>query len=81
MLFLEHHIGYEDALMERDWPVLLNLESMHFPTQQNDFDAGIYIFLFTYCCVFECPIVFDSDDLIRIRKQLAYWILREYLPM
>ena len=64
------------------WTIAMSVDSgMHFPILQNDFDSGMYVFMFTYFAVFESPIFFDNDDIIRMRKQLAYWILKEYLPM
>ena len=50
---------------------------------QNDFDSSgmMNVFLLMYFSVFECPVVFDNDYIIRMSEQLAYWILKEYLPM
>ena len=49
---------------------------------QNDFDSGcMHVFLLMYFSVFEFPVVFHHDDIICMRKQLVFWILKEYLPM
>ena len=80
--FLDYHIQDEDDLRSSGWWEIANsIEKMHFPRLQNDFDSGMYVFLLMYFSVFECPVVFDHDDIICMRKQLAYWILKEYLPM
>lgn len=81
--FLDHNL--EEAVHgegAHDWTIAMSVDGgMHFPLLQNDFDSGMYVFIFTYFSVFESPIFFDNDDVIRMRKQLAYWILKEYLPM
>ena len=80
--FLNRHIEDDDDLLRHGpWKISNSIEKMHFPRLQNDFDSGMYVFLIMYFCVFECPVVFDHDDIICMRKQLAYWILKEYLPM
>jgi len=62
------------------WKVSNSFASMKFPPNQTDFDTGIYVFLFTYYAVNDCPIIFDASDVIRMRKILTHWILNEYLP-
>lgn len=81
--FLDHNLEVDVHGDEaHDWNISMSVDSgMHFPILQNDFDSGMYVFMFMYFSVFECPIFFDNDDVIRMRKQLVYWILKEYLPM
>ena len=79
--FLDHNMEEIAHGANANFTVAMSVDGMHFPRQQNDFDSGMYVFFFTYFCVFESPIFFDNDDVIRMRKQLAYWILKEYLPM
>lgn len=79
--FLAHHIEEESDLLASPWVLNRTLDSSKFPYLQNDFDSGIYVFMFLYCAVFECPIVFDDSDPARMRRQLAFWLLKEYLPM
>ena len=80
--FLDRHIEGDDDLRSGDWWNITNsIEKMHFPILQNDFDSVMYVFLIMYFTIFECPVVFEHDDIICMRKQLAYWILNEYLPM
>jgi len=80
--FLDRHIEEEDDLRRSGWWEITNsIEKMHIPRLQNDFDSGMYVFLILYFSIFECPVIFEHDDIICMRKQLAYWILKEYLPM
>ena len=82
LLFKVDNIEGDDDLRSGDWWKITNsIEKMHFPTLQNDFNSGMYVFLINYFTIFECPVVFEHDDIICMRKQLAYWILNEYLPM
>lgn len=79
--FLAHHIEEDSELLTSTWVLHRTLESPKFPYLQNDFDSGIYVFMFFYYAVFECPIVFDDSDPARMRRQLAFWLLKEYLPL
>ena len=79
--FLDHNLEERADGLSADWTISTTVEGMHFPCQQNDFDSGMYVFFFTYFCALDSPIFFDNDDIIRMRKQLAYWIMKEYLPM
>jgi Ulp1 family protease len=80
--FLDHNMEEIAHGRSVDFTMTMSVDGgMHFPRQQNDFDSGMYVFFFAYFSVFESPIFFDNDDIIRMRKQLAYWILKEYLPM
>jgi Ulp1 family protease len=79
--FLDHNLEERADGLSADWTIATAVNGMHFPCQQNDFDSGMYVFFFTYFCALDSPIFFDNDDIIRMRKQLAYWILKEYLPM
>jgi len=64
------------------WSISSNkFPSVKYPMQQNDFDSGVYAFFFVYYSILECPIIIHADDLNRFRKQIAYWILLEYLPI
>lgn len=78
--FLDHRMEADSKVDQ--W----NISSAKFPTikypfQQNDFDSGIFAFIYVYYSVLECPIIIHPDDINRFRKQLAYWILKEYLPI
>jgi hypothetical protein len=79
--FLTLNLAFEALRGNQPWPLMNSFLKMKFPPNQTDFDSGIYVFLFLYFTVNDCPIIFDSDDVIRIRKVLAYWLLSEYLPM
>ena len=79
--FLDHNMEERADGMSANWTIATSVSGMHFPRQQNDFDSGMYVFLFTYFSIFESPIYFDNDDIIRMRKHLAYWILKEYFPI
>jgi len=79
--FLDHNLEERADGLSADWTIAMAVNGMHSPCQQNDFDSGMYVFFFTYFCALDSPIFFDNDDIIRMRKQLAYWIMKEYLPM
>ena len=79
--FLDHNLEERADGLSADSTISTTVEGMHFPCQQNDFDSGMYVFSFTYYCIIDMPIFFENDDIIRMRKQLGYWILKEYLPM
>ena len=79
-MFLDHRM--EANTKAGPWSISSNkFPTVKYPVQQNDFDSGIYAFYFVYYSVFECPIIFQTDDLNRFRKQIAYWILQQYLPI
>jgi hypothetical protein len=78
--FLSSSISFEAVRGQQAWILKESFAKMKFPPNQTDFDSGIYVFLFAYFAVHDCPIVFDSADVLRIRKVLAYWLLSEYLP-
>jgi len=79
--FLDRNI--EANLRGPFWPITRRFGNnvMKCPAQQTDFDSGMYVFLFVYYFVHDCPAIFDESDVTRMRKQLAYWLLKEYLPM
>lgn len=78
--FLDHHM--EATIKTGPWTVTsINFPTVRYPVQENDFDSGVYAFIFVYYSVLECPIIIHPDDINRFRKQLAYWMLQEYLPM
>lgn len=79
--FLDFQIG-EAADRGPHWTIASRFSaSSKYPPQQTNFDTGIYVFLFVYFTLHDCPVVFDVSDVTRLRKQLAYWLLKEYLPM
>lgn len=79
-LFLDHRM--EANSKAGPWSISSNkFPTVKYPVQQNDFDSGVYAFFFVYYSVIECPIIIYHDDLHRLRKQLAYWILLQYLPI
>ena len=78
--FLDHHLD-DAAARGPQWRVLRRLRYMKFSIQQTDFDSGIYCFLLMYFNVHDCPAIFDHTDIISMRKQLAFWLLKEYLPI
>ena len=78
--FLDHRM--EANVKAGVWNISsIKFPTVKFPFQQNDFDSGIYAFIFVYFSVLECPIIIHPDDMNRFRKQLAYWMLQEYLPI
>jgi len=79
-MFLDHRM--EANTKAGPWSISSNkFPTVKYPVQQNDCDSGIHAFYFVYYSVFECPIIFQTDDLNRFRKQIAYWILQQYLPI
>jgi len=78
--FLDHRMEANTKAVP--WSISSNkFPSVKYPMQQNDFDSGVYAFFFVYYSILECPIIIHADDLNRFRKQIAYWILLEYLPI
>ena len=78
--FLNSNMIFDAVRGQGAWMLKESFAKMKFPPNQNDFDSGIYVFLFAYFAVHDCPIIFDSADVLRIRKVLAYWLMSEYLP-
>ena len=78
--FLNSNMIFEAVRGQQAWVLKDSFAKMKFPPNQNDFDSGIYVFLFAYFAVHDCPIIFDSSDILRIRKVLAYWLMSEFLP-
>lgn len=79
--FLNSNIVFDEVRGNNAWVIKNSFGKMKFPPNQTDFDSGIYVFLFIYFAVNDCPIIFNSADVLRIRKVLAYWLLNEYLPL
>jgi hypothetical protein len=52
-----------------------------FTVLQNDFDCGVYLVATLYFLVQDCPIAFIEQDMIKIRDNIAYWMLNESLPI
>ena len=78
--FLNSNVIFEEVRGQQAWVLKDSFAKMKFPPNQNDFDSGIYVFLFAYFAVHDCPIIFDNADILRIRKVLAYWLMSEFLP-
>ena len=79
--FLNSNAVFDGVRGNNAWVIKDSFGKMKFPPNQTDFDSGIYVFLFAYFAVNDCPIIFNSADILRIRKLLAYWLLNEYFPM
>jgi hypothetical protein len=72
--FLDYHIQGEDDLRSSGWWEVANgIEKIYF---SQAFDSAMFVFLLMYFSVFKCPVVFDHDEIICMRKQLTYWICR-----
>jgi hypothetical protein len=62
------------------WPCVPCPDSYLEPIE-NDFDGGIYAMILLYTLAHGSPIVIKTDYLERYRRNIAYWILSEQLPI
>jgi len=53
----------------------------YFEQLDNDFDSGLYITAITYFLSVGVPLFFGRNSIVRLRMNLAYWILVGELPM
>jgi hypothetical protein len=51
-----------------------------FDPLSNNVDSGIYVFIILYFLCVPCPLAFAADDIPKLRKTLAYYVLAGDLP-
>jgi len=68
--FLSQHLEEENELFACPWNLHRLFDSPRFPHLQNDFDSDIYVFIFAYNAVFECPIVFNDSEVTSALKSV-----------
>jgi len=63
-----------------EWHCIVYRET-YFEQLDNDFDSGLYITAITYFLSVGVPLFFGRNSIVRLRMNLAYWILVGELPM
>ena len=63
-----------------EWHCVVYRET-YFELLDNDFDSGVYITAITYFLSVGVPLFFARNSIVRLRMNLAYWILVGELPM
>lgn len=53
----------------------------YFELLDNQFDSGVYITALTYFLSVGVPLFFDRNSIVRLRMNLAYWMLVGELPI
>ena len=63
-----------------EWQCTVYRET-YFELLNNQFDSGVYVTALTYFLSVRVPLFFNHNSIVRLRMNLAYWILVGELPI
>ncbi len=63
------------------WTTLTTMPNSLFEAVDNDADSGVYVIMFLYFAVHDCPIFFSRGDTVAMRIGIGHAILVNYVPV
>ena len=69
-----------DPAFTNEWQCTIYRET-YFELLNNQFDSGVYVTALTYFLSVRVPLFFNHNSIVRLRMNLAYWILVGELPI